>query len=445
MKQIRILFILITILFLNIFFLSSATAEEAPKRVVLKNGIVLLLQERHSIATVIFNIKIKAGSIYEPDELAGLANLTAELLTEGTKNRTAKQISEEIDFVGGSISAGANADYAEASLSILKKDINLGLELLSDVLINPALDEKELERLRSQTLAGILNQKDDPGAIASKAFSKILYLKHPYWRPVDGLEETLPKIKKDDIVNFYKKYYRPNNTIMAVVGDITQDEAVVLIEKHFGKWEKAKVSLPKIPSPPKLTNKNVELIDKDLTQATIHLGHIGISRKNPDFYTLIVMNYILGGGGFSSRLVEDIRDNQGLAYSVSSGFDARLYEGPFKVTMQTKNENANKAVNAILKHIEDIRANPVKDDELNDAKSYIVGSFPLRLDTNSKMAGLLSLIEFYDLGLNYFSEYPKKINAVTKEEVLKAAKKYLDPKNYLLVVVAKQKEAGIAK
>lgn len=442
MKQIRVFFILIVLLLLSFY---SANAEEAVKRVVLKNGIVLLLQERHSIPTVVFSIKIKAGSIYEPDELAGLANLTADVLTEGTKNRTSKQISEEIDFVGGKIGTSANADYAEASLSILKKDINLGLDLLSDILMNPAFDEKEIERERSQTLAGILNEKDDPGAIASKAFSKILYLKHPYWRPVDGLEDTLPKIKKDDIVNFYKKYYKPNNTIMAVVGDITLEEAVLLIEKHFGKWEKSKVSLPKIPSPVKLTNKNVELIDKDLTQATIHLGHIGISRKNPDFYTLIVMNYILGGGGFSSRLVEDIRDNQGLAYSVHSGFDARLYEGPFKVTMQTKNENANKAINAILKHIEDIRANPVKDNELNDAKSYIVGSFPLRLDTNSKMAGLLSLIEFYDLGLNYFTEYPKKINAVTKEDILKAAKKYLDPKNYLLVVVAKQKEAGIAK
>lgn len=445
MKKIGILFTLIIILSLNILFINNSAAEEAPKRVVLKNGIVLLLQERRSIPTVVFNIKIKAGSIYEPDELAGLANLTAGLLTEGTKTRSSRQIAEEIDFVGGSVGASANSDYASASLSILKKDINLGLEILSDVLMNPAFDEKEIERERSQTLASIINQKDEPGAIASKAFSKILYLKHPYWRPVEGLEETLPKIKKDDIEKFYKKYYRPNNTIMAVVGDITLDEAVTLIERYFGKWEKAKVSLPKIPSPPKLTNKNIEIIDRDLTQATIHLGHVGISRKNPDFYTLIVMNYILGGGGFSSRLVEDIRDNQGLAYSVSSGFDAGLYEGPFKVTMQTKNENANKAINAILKHIEEIRTNPVKDDELNDAKSYIVGSFPLRLDTNSKMAGLLSMIEFYDLGLNYFTEYPKKINAVTKEEILKAAKKYLDPKNYLLIVVAKQKEAGIAR
>ncbi|MFZ3090126.1 MAG: pitrilysin family protein [Nitrospirota bacterium] len=440
-RKFQILFVLIALLFLY----TGAEAEEKPKRVVLKNGIVLLLQERHSIPTVVFNIKIKAGSIYEPDELAGLASLTAGLLTEGTKARTAKQISEEIDFVGGSIGTSANLDYAAASLSILKKDITLGLDLLSDILMNPAFDEKEIERERSQTLAGIINQKDDPGAIASNAFSKILYLRHPYSRPSEGLEGTLPKIKKEDIINFHRKYYRPNNTIMSVVGNITQDEAVSLIEKYFGKWEKAKVSLPKIPSPPKLTNKNVELIDKDLTQATIHLGHIGISRKNPDFYTLIVMNYMLGGGGFSSRLVEDIRDNQGLAYSVSSGFDAGLYEGPFKVVMQTKNENANKAINAILKHIEDIRTNPVKDNELNDARSYIVGSFPLRLDTNSKMAGLLSLIEFYDLGLNYFTEYPKKINAVTKEDILKAAKKYLDPKNYLLVVVAKQKEAEIAR
>lgn len=428
-----------------LFLYTGAEAEEKPKRVVLKNGIVLLLQERHSIPTVIVNVKIRAGSIYEPEELAGLANLTAELLTEGTKTRAAKQISEEIDFVGGSIGTSANLDYAAASLSILKKDITLGLDLLSDILMNPAFDEKEIERIRSHVITGIINQKDEPGSVAAKAFAKILYLKHPYSRPSEGLEDTLPKIKKEDIINFHRKYYRPNNIIMAVVGDITLEEAAALIEKYFGKWEKKKTDFPKIPLPPKLTGKSAELIDKDLTQATIYMGHIGISRKNPDFYPIIVMNYILGGGGFSSRLVDDIRDNQGIAYSVSSGFDSRLYPGPFRVVMQTKNENANKAIAAILKHIEDIRTNPVKDSELNDTKSYIVGSFPLRMDSNTKMAELLALIEFYELGLDYFTDYPKRVNAVTKEDILRIAKKYLDPKNYLLVVVAKQKEAEIAR
>jgi len=187
----------------------------------------------------------------------------------------------------------------------------------------------------------------------------------------------------------------------------------------------------------------LKLIDKDLTQATVALGHVGIDRRNPDFYAVSVMNYILGGGGFSSRLVNRIRDEQGLAYDVDSGFQANVMPGPFTVSLQTRNEAANKAIASVFQEVKRIRTEPVSHQELTDAKAYLTGSFPLRLDTTGKLAGLLTVVELHGLGLSYFQDYPKAINAVTKEDVLRVAQKYLNPDVYALVVVAKLAAAKI--
>jgi zinc protease len=187
----------------------------------------------------------------------------------------------------------------------------------------------------------------------------------------------------------------------------------------------------------------LKLIDKDLTQANIVFGHVGLERRNPDFYSVSVMNYILGGGGFSSRLVNRIRDEQGLAYDVDSGFDAMVMPGPFTVRLQTRNASANQAIAGVIEEIKRIRTMPVSDAELADAKAYLIGSFPLRLDTTAKLAALLTLVELYDLGLTYFQDYPKFIMAVTRDDVLRAAQKYLHPEAYVLVVVGKQNEAKI--
>jgi zinc protease len=187
----------------------------------------------------------------------------------------------------------------------------------------------------------------------------------------------------------------------------------------------------------------VKLIEKDLTQATILMGHVGISRTNPDYYAVTVMNYILGAGGFSSRLMDSIRDNQGLAYHVGSHFEANLMPGPFIVSLQTRNEAANQAITGVVTELNRIREAPVTDQELSEAKAYLIGSFPLRVDTTSKLAEVLSLVELYSLGLDYFSRYPKLIEQVTKEDVLRVAKQYLNPARYALVVVANQHKAKV--
>jgi zinc protease len=423
---------------------ASALSGHIPiKRWTTRNGMTLLLMENHTLPTVHVEVLVKAGSVYDPEDKAGLAFLTAALLDEGTATRSAMQIAEEIDFIGASLSALADSDYTSISLKVLKKDLKVGLGLLADIMTHPTFLPQEVERLRQQVLGGILADKDDPGTVAEKVFDKLLFGVHPYHRPVEGLEETVPKIQRGDLVNFHDTYYRPNNTLMAIVGDITEEEIEELVKEYLGGWEKKKIPAIQIPKATNPASRKVEIIDKDLTQANILLGHLGIDRANPDYYALVVMNYILGGGGFSSRLLTVIRENQGLAYSVHSAYEARYYPGRFTVSLQTKNATANTAIQEVLNQLRQIRTTPVSDQELEEAKSYLIGSFPLRMDTNAKMARLLSYVEFFKLGLDYFDQYPRYIQAVTKADVLRVAKKYLDLDKLILVAVAKQQEAKI--
>lgn len=425
--------------------LIGTTAYAAPlgKKITLKNGMVLLLSERHTIPSVTINMIIKAGQVEEPSEKGGLASLTAELLTEGTKKRTSSQIAEEIEFVGGGIGASGGDDFASVNLTVLKKDLELGLDILSDVLMNPTFPEDEIKRKVKETKAAIEKQKDEPSVVAGKEFARLLFGEHPYGRPSEGTPESLDNIKREDLVRFHETYYVPNNAIMSVVGDVTEEEIVSRLEKYLKGWsrkELPKRSLSQV-KPPK--HRIVKPIDKKITQANIVLGHIGVERENPDYYAVYVMNYILGGGGFTSRLMDNIRDTKGLAYDVHSYFSPMKLSGTFNVGLQTKNESARTAIEEALKEMERIRKEPVSEKELEDAKAYLTGSFPLRLDTNSKIAGMLASLEFFNLGLDYPDRYPKIINSITKEDVLKAAKKYLNPDSYILVVVGDMEKAGV--
>jgi zinc protease len=409
----------------------------------MKNGLVLLIVSQPSLPIVNVQVMIKAGALYDPEDRAGLANLVSNLLDEGTQTRSSTEISEAIEFVGGSLSTGGGGDWATASLRILKKDLPLGLDLLSDILLHPTFPDSELERKRRQILGGLIAEKDEPGVVAGKAFNEIIFGQHPYHRPTEGTEESLPKITRDDLSKFYDQFYRPNNTLMAVVGDIAESEAQEMIERYFGSWAPGPIPNTPIPSAPPLKKRVVKLIDKDLTQANIVLGHVGIDRKNPDYYAVVVMNYILGGGGFSSRLMTEIRDNQGLAYSIHSHFAAGAYPGSFTVSLQTKNETAQQAIDGITTEIRRIRENPVSPQELQEAKDFLIGSFPLRMDTTAKIANLLTQVEYFNLGLDYFELYPKLIAAITRADVQRVAQKYLDLNQIALVVVAKQSEAKI--
>jgi len=433
----------VTLLTLSLSPTASRAADIKPVRIVTQNGMIVLIQDQPSLPIVTVQVLVKAGAVHDPDAKAGLAYMTAGMLEEGTTTRNATQLAQEIEFLGAEFAAKATNDVAQATFRVLKKDADRGFTLLSDLLLNPAFPNKEIARVRGELLGELQGEKDDPGTVAGKAFDAIIFAGHPYRRPINGDEQTVPTFTRKDLLAFHSAYYRPNRTIIAIVGDIREAEAVELVTKHLGQWAPKTVPASVVSVPVPLQKFALKLIDKDLTQATIMLGHVGIDRRNPDFYAVSVMNYILGGGGFSSRLVSRIREEQGLAYDVDSGFNANVMPGSFAVTLQTRNAAANQAIAAALAEIKRIRTEPVSDHELADAKAYLIGSFPLRLDTTGKLAGMLTAVELHGLGLSYFDDYPKAIAALTKEDILRAAQTYLNPSLYALVVVAKQSEAKI--
>jgi zinc protease len=413
-------------------------------RTVLPSGLVLLVSEEHSLPVVTLKLLLDAGSRRDPSGKEGLASLTANGLLLGTASSSAEAFNEELDSMGASLDAGAGRDYTTLSLQVVTKDLDHGFDLFMEALTQPTFPEKELRKEVQQTLAAIQAAEEQPEELAEKAFDRVLFGKSPYAHPVEGTGESLPRISAADVRRFHRTYYRPNLAVLAVVGDVTPELVRTSLIPRLSAWRPETVPSEQF-TPIFAEGPKREEIDRTVTQATIVVGHQGISRDNPDYYALAVMNYILGGGGFGSRLVDEIRVKRGLAYSVASFFDAGRYPGSFQVVLQTKNASAREAIALVLRELERMRTEPVSDDELSRAQKYLTGSFPLRLDTQGKLAGFLTLVEYFGLGPNYPERYPSLINAVTREEVARVAKTYLHPEKAILVVVADVKEAGLEK
>ncbi len=421
---------------------SNLYAMPPVQRMTLSNQLVLLASAEHSLPFVTLQLLIASGSRKDPSGEEGLAYLTAKGLLHGTSKRTINQINEELDFLGASLNSSSGRDYATLSLRVLKKDLDKGFDLFMEVLTQPVFPEEEIKREIEKTMAAIQSEEDQPEEVAEKAFLKALFLNSPYAHPVEGTKESVPKLKREEALRFYRSYYHPNNAILTVVGDITGQEIKTKLVPQLEKWSKGEV--PKVPFVTTFEKgqKTVK-INRPITQANIILGNAGVSRENPDFYALTVMNYILGGGGFASRLMEVIRNKRGLAYSVGSFFDPGKYPGSFQIVLQTKNPSAREAISLALQQIEQIQKELVSEKELEGAKKYLIGSFPMRLDTQGKLANFLSQVEYYGLGLDYPEKYPSLIRSVTREDILRVAKKYLHPKKYVLVIVADLKEADL--
>jgi len=416
-----------------------AAADMVPKRSVLSNGMVLLTSEQRALPMVAIELLIDAGSRFEPANQAGLANLTAKLLTEGTQRRNASQISDTLDFIGASLETGAGQDVATVSMTVLKKDLSTGLDLLADVLTSANFPQPEIDRQKQAIVAAIRAGEEDPGTVAGKAFAAALFPESPYGRPVEGSEGSVKSLQRKSIQDFFSRYYRPNRTIIAVVGDVSEQEISQALERALPSWNKGVASTPP-PAPAKIGAPQSLQVKKDLTQANIILGHDGVRRDHPDYYALQVMNYILGGGGFSSRAMDSIRNERGLAYSVYSYFSAEKSHGSFQFVMQTKNETAMEAIGLAQEEIRRMREQEVSDQELGDAKNYLTGSFPLRFDTNRKVAGFLAQVEYFNLGLDYPNRYNALIGKVSRADVQRVARQFLQPENLITVIVGNPKK-----
>ena len=408
------------------------------KKEILDNGLKVIVIEHHELPVVAFRLILKSGSTYDPSGKAGLADLTAGLLRKGTQTKDATKISEEIDFVGGTLGAGADWDATFATCRVLNKYFDTGLGLLADIILNPTFKEDEIERLRRQIIAGIMQQKDDDSSVAEENFRKFVFGEHPYGRPREGTEESVSGIKREDIISFHKTYYAPNNAILAVVGDVKTSEVLKKVKSKFGSWEKRELATPNLAQPPQIKGRQILLVDKpDLTQSYIAIGHFGIDRKSLDYFPVRVMNYILGGGGFASRLTDEVRAKRGLTYGIYSNFDSYRLKGAFGVSTFTRVDSTLGAIQAILDQLKKIRTEKVSDKELSETKSFYSGYYPLQFETPEQIATQILNVELYDLGEDYIMNFRKNISAVTADDILRVAQEYLDPDNIKLVVVSK--------
>lgn len=412
------------------------------RRTVLQNGVTLLVSEEHSLPFVTVHLLIGSGSKDDPQGQEGLAELTSAGLILGAGTRTYKQIAEEMDFLGANVGSGATKDYTTVSLRTLKKDVQSAFPVFFDIVTKPTFPAQLVKNEVQRLLGAIQAVEDQPGSVAEKAFAKALYGTGAYGHPTEGTKESVSRLDREAAERFHAVNYRPENAIVVIVGDA--DDAMIrgYIVPMLEKWPKKAVS-PKKPDVRAGDKQQTLKIDKPVTQSNIIIGNGGMSRDNPDYYAATVMNYILGGGSLRSRLMVDIRGRLGLAYSVGSGFEARKYGGSFQVFLQTKNASAKEAIKAATAAMERMRTEAVSEQELDDAKKYLVGSFPQGFGTQSKIASFLARMEYYGLGLDYPDRYPALINAVTRQDVLRVARRYLRPGEYITVIVGNLKEAGL--
>jgi zinc protease len=403
-------------------------------RRVLPNGLVLVISPDHSLPFVTLRFIADAGAKHDPPNQAGLSNITAEGLLLGTPGRTAKQINERIDFLGASLSVSGGPDFTAVDFRVLKDKWVDGIDIFLDMMTRPTFPEMEIQRRIRSVQSALVQQEDQPGIVAQKAFQKALFQYAPYGHAVEGTIESLEKIAMDQVRRFYDRYYRPSRSILVIVGDVKPEDIQQLV-KRLSRWENKDLKEEQpgdvfIPSP-----RDVR-IDRPVAQANIVLGHRGIARANPDFYAVSVMNQILGGGGFTSRLMQRVRVEQGLAYSVTSYFDPRKFPGAFQIVLQTQNSSALQAIDIARQEMRRMQQEPVSDQELNTAKNYLIGSFPLRYASQRDLARLLAHIEYHQLGEAYFREYPERIRRIEKEHVLAAARRYLSPEEAVVAMVA---------
>lgn len=412
------------------------------KKVKLKNGMTLLLMEQKEVPIISFNYIIRAGSIADPAGKEGVASLTAGLLRKGTKTRSADQISAELDFIGGLLGAGATFDYTGGTAEFIKKDINKGLELLADVLLNPTFPQDEVAKLLKQRIDGIKSNKDQAQGVIGTYYNAYLFGSHPYGRPTGGDEKSLATITRDDVQKFYQGYYSPSSTIMAVVGDFDSAEMERMITEKFGAWAAKPAPTAQLAEPTPVAGKRLLLIDKpDSTQTFYQIGNVGINRTNPDRVYIEVVNTLFGGR-FTSMLNSELRINSGLTYGARSSFDERKVRGPFVISTFTRNQTTERAIDMTLDVLKRLHEKGITEEELRSAKNYIKGQFPPDIETTDQLAGLIAELEFYGLDENEINNYYAKIDSMTLADARRVIKQHFPLDNLVFVLIGKADEIG---
>lgn len=411
----------------------------------LSNGLRLLVVEHHELPLADFVLVTRSGSEMDPARKEGVASLTSGILDEGTATRNSQQIADQAAFLGVDLSTSSGWDASRVSLHTPTAQLDSALALFSDVALRPAFASKELERLRKERLTQILQIKDRAPQIASLAFSAILYGEnHPYGRWQTGTEPSVKSITRADLQRFYNTYYRPNNSTLIVVGDVSVNDIQARLEKLFGAWKPADVPGAKFTTPPTVATTTVYLIDKPgAPQSSFRIGDVGVARSTNDFFPIQVMNTILGGS-FTSRLNQNLRETKGYTYGAGSGFAMRQVAGPFTASAEIV---AAKTDSALIEFFKELRAvrDTVPQKEVDKAKQYLQLQLPSQFETTGDIAFGLVPVALYNLPLDYYNNYAQNIGAVRQGDIQRVAQLYIRPDNFAVVIVGDRKtiEQGI--
>ena len=405
-------------------------------RVQLPNGIVVLSRAKFNSPSVVIHGYLKAGGLFDPDPKLGLANFTASALMRGTSRRSFQEIYDPLESVGASLGIGGGTHTASFSGKALAEDLDMLLELLAEIVRQPAFPDEQVERLRAQIMTGLAIRLQDTGDMASLTFDQIVYANHPYGRPEDGSPETVMAITRDDLEAFHRKYYGPRGLVIAIVGAVDPGQAVDKAANALGDWQNP--DQPELPGLPEVSPLEGEVRRKSTiagkSQSDILLGAAGPSRRSPDYLSASLGNNVLGQFGMMGRIGEVVREQAGLAYYAHSTLSGGMGPGPWYVSAGVDPDNVDQAIELIQEEVRRFVEEGASQEELADSQANYIGRLPLSLESNGGVAAALINLERYDLGLDYYRRYLELIQSVTTGSVLEVARRYLDPERLGIAV-----------
>lgn len=425
---------------------AAPRSPQIPKPVeqTLRNGLRVIVVERKNVPLVSATLYIKNGGEVDPTQLAGLADMTASLLTKGTDKRSAPEIAEAIEVLGGSLDSGAGWDRATASVNVMSSRFAQALAILAEVVRRPTFKDEEIERLRAQSLDDLTVALGSPGQIARYVTARVLFGDSPYGHPLTGTPESLARIKREDIVRLHATYYRPDNAMLVIGGDIAPANVFQLAERMFGDWQNPAAPLTTL-SGREAHNANVStkprivVIDKpDAGQAAVAVGRMGLNRSDPDYYRAIVSNSVLSG--YSGRLNQEIRIKRGLSYGAGSALDPRRGVGPFVASAQTKNPSGAQVAGLLIGELGRLATGELPDAELTPRKAVLIGNFGRSLETSGGLVGQIGSLALYGLSLDEINRYINSVQGITASDVQRFAGTRLAAKEASVVIVGNAKE-----
>ena len=400
----------------------------------LPNGLQVVVVLQHEQPAVSVRLLVRAGSASDQQAKLAGAQLAASLLDQGTTTMSAEEVNDAIDFIGGAMGAGAATDVTFVNMVVMKDSFETGLRMVSDMARRPAFAPAEIERQRQQMLSGLQVNLGDPEFIADAVFNRLVYGFHPYGMPDIGTPDTIRSLTRDDLVAFHTRYFAPNNAILAIVGDVTSEDAFAAVKKVFGDWQRRELPADTFVQPPDPTRRVIVVNKPDAVQTELRVGHIGITRKHQDYMAVNLAIRILGGEG-SNRLHSVLRTERGLTYGAQATMDALKQSGDFKAETNTRSEATGEVLKLVVDEFWRLQRERVSERELADAKAYLTGSFPLTIETPEAIAMQVVNVLFYGLPLDELQSFRERVNAVTVDDIQRVAGAYLRPDRLSVALV----------